>query len=146
MAQLLTVYEGKQTNETINFTMIECYKCGVPFMVPERLRQNWLKSKDEFFCPNGHGQIYTKSTAQILEEKMERQKQLHERELEVIQNRLLDEVNLRQDEEKKRKKSDRLLKRVHNGVCPCCNRSFVNLQRHMKTKHPELNSLKGKQQ
>jgi hypothetical protein len=22
-------------------------------------------------------------------------------------------------------------------VCPCCQRSFQNLSRHMKTKHPE---------
>ena len=28
-------------------------------------------------------------------------------------------------------------KRVGNGVCPCCNRTFVNLQRHMVTKHPK---------
>jgi len=27
-------------------------------------------------------------------------------------------------------------KRVGNGTCPCCNRSFTNLQRHMATKHP----------
>ena len=27
-------------------------------------------------------------------------------------------------------------KRVGNGVCPCCNRTFGNLQRHMATKHP----------
>lgn len=26
--------------------------------------------------------------------------------------------------------------RVSNGVCPCCRRSFENLQRHMATKHP----------
>ena len=28
-------------------------------------------------------------------------------------------------------------KRVANGVCPCCNRTFGNLQRHMATKHPD---------
>jgi len=31
-------------------------------------------------------------------------------------------------------------KRVGNGVCPCCSRHFVNLMRHMKTKHPEHQS------
>jgi hypothetical protein len=25
-------------------------------------------------------------------------------------------------------------------VCPCCNRSFQNLRRHMATKHPEFNA------
>lgn len=28
-------------------------------------------------------------------------------------------------------------KRVGSGVCPCCNRSFTNLRRHMATKHAE---------
>lgn len=27
--------------------------------------------------------------------------------------------------------------RIKNGVCPCCQRSFVALARHMKAKHPE---------
>lgn len=28
-------------------------------------------------------------------------------------------------------------KRIANGVCPCCNRHFVNLERHMTGKHPD---------
>ena len=34
----------------------------------------------------------------------------------------------------------KLKNRVKNGVCPCCNRTFVNLLRHMKSKHPEYDS------
>ena len=29
--------------------------------------------------------------------------------------------------------------RVSKGVCPCCNRHFTNLQRHMASKHPDYN-------
>ncbi len=32
----------------------------------------------------------------------------------------------------------RIKKRVANGVCPCCNRSFKDLARHMKGQHPEF--------
>lgn len=31
----------------------------------------------------------------------------------------------------------KLKKRIANGVCPCCKRSFCNLAAHMKTQHPE---------
>jgi hypothetical protein len=31
----------------------------------------------------------------------------------------------------------KLRKRIKNGVCPCCTRSFTNLRRHLQTKHPE---------
>lgn len=37
----------------------------------------------------------------------------------------------------KSKEAQRLKKRVANGVCPCCTRSFTNLRRHMATKHPD---------
>lgn len=32
----------------------------------------------------------------------------------------------------------RLKNRVGRGVCPCCNRTFRHLQKHMRTKHPEF--------
>jgi hypothetical protein len=35
-------------------------------------------------------------------------------------------------------KHTQLKKRVANGVCPCCHRSFVALRRHIETKHPEF--------
>lgn len=31
----------------------------------------------------------------------------------------------------------RTKKRVANGVCPCCQRHFTALERHMKTNHPD---------
>ena len=30
--------------------------------------------------------------------------------------------------------------RISKGVCPCCNRQFANLHRHMEKKHPEYAS------
>lgn len=35
-------------------------------------------------------------------------------------------------------------KRVQGGACPCCNRHFVQLERHMATKHPEIVGLPKK--
>jgi hypothetical protein len=31
----------------------------------------------------------------------------------------------------------RIKNRVGHGVCPCCNRTFQDLARHMKGKHPD---------
>jgi hypothetical protein len=33
----------------------------------------------------------------------------------------------------------RMANRIKHGVCPCCNRTFLNLQRHMTTQHPSFN-------
>ena len=32
-------------------------------------------------------------------------------------------------------------KRIGNGVCPCCNRSFENLRNHMLAKHPTYSKI-----
>lgn len=36
----------------------------------------------------------------------------------------------------------KLKKRIAAGVCPCCNRSFQNVRRHMANKHPEFTDAK----
>jgi hypothetical protein len=60
-----------------------------------------------------------------------------ERELRAVKCDILREQKLRTDERIAREKVERKLKRVHRGVCPCCKRTFQNIQRHMETKHPE---------
>jgi DNA repair exonuclease SbcCD ATPase subunit len=36
----------------------------------------------------------------------------------------------------------RAKKRHAAGVCPCCNRSFENVRRHMATQHPDFDPAK----
>ncbi len=53
----------------------------------------------------------------------------------------LRETELRRRAEKGAK--TRIKNRVANGVCPCCNRSFVNLARHMHNQHPAFGAGGG---
>lgn len=46
--------------------------------------------------------------------------------------------NLEEALSKEQKSKARLKKRVKNGVCPCCTRSFQNLKQHIATKHPDF--------
>lgn len=50
---------------------IECCNCGVLFQVSATLNANWLKTKQTFYCPNGHPQSYIKSTEETLRERIE---------------------------------------------------------------------------
>jgi len=45
--------------KALAFTIIECYKCHVQFCITNEHNENLLERKTEFFCPNGHGQVYT---------------------------------------------------------------------------------------
>lgn len=84
-----------------------------------------------FYCPNGHPQHYTgKSEEQKRIEELEAKLKYEKQAYTQMTDTMLDERN-------RANKLKRQLNRVHKGVCPCCNRSFVNLKRHMETKHPE---------
>ena len=110
---------------------IECCNCGCIFGVSDFWQQNKRKTKDTFYCPNGHPQSYSESS----EDKMRRERDRAVQE----QARLAEEVTA------KDKELAKLKKRVSAGVCPCCNRTFHNVQRHMKSKHPNVVPLAQKQ-
>lgn len=112
--------------ETSQYTVTGCCICGVQWGVPTELYQYWKRDGTSFYCPNGHRQSMTDTTKQQLERA---QKQLAQKEMEVIAAK----ASL----ERQRKEAQRLRKRAANGVCPCCHRQFVNVARHMHTKHPD---------
>lgn len=133
------VKRGATLDKSLDFILEECCICHVPFFMPSYMKKYLLDNRDKYFyCPNGHSQHYTgKSEAQQLKEQLENERAEWEKSKEGYVNRWLDAEN-------EKSKIQKQLKRTHNGVCPCCNRSFVNLQRHMKTKHPEVISKNSK--
>jgi hypothetical protein len=92
-----------------------------------------------FYCPNGHKQHYTGQSD--ADKERERADQL-QRQLTAAEERAKRQHELREAAERQaaaaRGQVTRIKKRVGNGVCPCCNRTFSDLQRHMHTKHPEF--------
>lgn len=129
---LTQVIRGSIIPDTINFVLEECCNCGIPFLMPAYLRDMLLTKRGEaFYCPKGHSQYYSGKSAEAkLKEQVEDLKKQHAKEYNDMQNKMLDAIS-------EKLKVEKQLMRVHKGVCPCCNRTFTNLSRHMKTKHPE---------
>jgi hypothetical protein len=127
------VERGNTHVETIGFTMEMCINCGMPFFMPTCHYKRLLANKGEtFYCPNGHGQHYAgKTEAEKLKERLEQLEIEKNKREQELQDKWLDALSEKQKIENK-------LKRVQNGVCPCCNRSFHNLQQHIQNEHPEL--------
>lgn len=123
MSTTLTVSQDLRTQN--------CISCGVLFAFPEELDNRLRQTHAAFYCPSGHSQVYLGKTEA---EKLREQLVEKERLLTVARCAEVNERNARQRIERQHK---RICKRVHNGVCPCCNRTFANLARHMATKHPE---------
>lgn len=63
-----------------NLVGVRCFKCACVFYVSEVQNDLWRTHKHEFFCPNGHGQSYVKTKADLLQE------QLDQKRGEVIQH------------------------------------------------------------
>ncbi len=124
------------------FTNVSCYKCGVIWGMPTALNTQRHADKESFWCPNGHSQHYAASEADKLKAKLQAQEQATAAaEKKATRER---EWRLQAEEEKRhterrlaaqRGVTTRMKNRVANGVCPCCNRHFANLHRHMQTKH-----------
>jgi hypothetical protein len=98
----------------------------------------------QVFCPMGHTWVCGKTEAQILRDKLDREKaaRAHERsQADQRQAELRDQRDAAERSARGHKGAHtRTKNRVRRGVCPCCNRHFENLQRHMDTKHPDLGS------
>ena len=119
------------------FERQDCITCFVQFMVPTGFTARRRQDKAAFYCPNGHSMSYTQSEADILRRERDRLKQ-REAQLndEIRQQRELREAADRRASAA-RGQVTKLKKRAAAGVCPCCNRTFTSLARHMAMKHPE---------
>ncbi len=123
------------TEVTIRLAYEECCNCGVVFGMSESLQKKRIQDKGYFWCPNGHQQHYTGISS---DQEIKNLKQQVEHQKNVIGIRVMD---LKTEKSAHRRTAGKLgattkkLKRVGNGVCPDCNRSFKNLRRHMEVKH-----------
>lgn len=107
-----------------------CADCGIQFAITKDFEARRRADHRTFCCPVGHSNAYQ---AESDRDKVARLA----RELAHSQE-LLRSTQAAKDEMQKTMR--RMKKRVGKGVCPCCNRTFLELGRHMKTKHPEFSS------
>lgn len=107
-----------------------CASCGVLFAMPDHLMTTRRENKAAFYCPNGHILTFTLSEVEKLKAELAREKEASQRARDesARKDRLLSAAKAQ---------ATKIKNRVANGVCPCCNRTFVNLQRHIGTKHPD---------
>jgi hypothetical protein len=118
----------------LNLFVSDC-TCGVVFGIPVDLEKRRRADRKPFYCPNGHELYFQgKTDAQKLEEAKARETALRDQLSAAIR-----------DGERTRQALLRDRQRFANGVCPCCNRSFENVRRHMTTQHPDYDVTKVKQ-
>ena len=115
------------------FTSIEgltCGDCGIAFGLSATLHAKVKQTGRRFYCPNGHCISYNTTENERLKQEIERQKRM------VEQNQRLYESE-RASHASTKGQVTKLRRRAAAALCPCCSRSFVQLRRHLASKHPD---------
>jgi hypothetical protein len=125
---------------TISFTetlvVMTCW-CGINHAVPRDLQRYQQRQFDNgeritsIFCPLGHQhQPAGLGRAGELSAQLDAER--------TRTRRLREEVDReRRSHSATKGQITKLKRRVGKGVCPCCNRHFANVERHMATQHPD---------
>lgn len=120
---------------TGELTVLTCW-CGIRHAVPAELRRHQLRRHNDggqvpgIYCPLGHSHCPA-GTPDVEREREQRQS------LEAALRAERDQHDAeRRAHAATKGQLTKTKKRVAGGVCPCCNRSFVNLARHMAGQHP----------
>lgn len=115
----------------VDLVQLECWwreadnaeRCGRIFGVTHQTHE-WMRiNGGTVHCPAGHKIRYGATALSKAEEALARERAAHDQ--------------TRADRDTLKRKEKKMARRLKAGVCPCCQRTFTNMARHMTTKHPE---------
>lgn len=132
----MSVYVGGTVDAAETLHVVNCPTCGVVYAIPDglyRYAKKW-KRQASIYCPASHAWHFTGRTH---EEELRDARDEAARDRAARDQAEADARLARAREAKERKARQRLKARASGGVCPCCNRTFQQLARHMTTKHPK---------
>lgn len=131
-----------QITYSTTLVVITCGDCGIPFGLPQNHLNRLKRDGSLFYCPNGDRICYSENENTRLKAELD--------QVSADRAAWREEARLRRAQLEGEKRHHaatkgqltKTKKRVQNGVCPCCRRSFPELQHHMETEHPDY--MEGK--
>lgn len=137
----MTTFTGKRSTRNMgvvnipleglrDFEFHTCGTCGVVWGMPETFLDARRQDGEWWYCPNGHKWHWSGETVEV---RLRRQ-------LEHTKDSLASARAARDQAQASLRATKgvvtKMRKRVGNGVCPCCKRTFKDLARHMESQHP----------
>lgn len=118
-----------------------CAKCRTPVWLPQALEVAALASrKIIFYCAYGHPQYFPEGECEV--DKMRRERDRARQQVARAEADARAAVASAKQHKQRaaafKGQVTKLRMRAKAGVCPCCNRQFEDLYRHMTTKHPDM--------
>lgn len=122
---------------------VTCCQCQEVFWLTDETHNVLIRSSKGFNCPWGHPLVYPKGESEA--DKLRRENQRLKQNQAYLEDRRREAEEAAKHERARangyKGHATRITKRAKAGVCPCCNRSFENLRRHMDTKHPTFTPM-----
>ncbi len=118
-------------HQSVDFEVDTC-SCGGVYALPSNFIRQRRESHEAWNCPycdrqrsfeNSHENEILRNKVARLERSVERK----QNSLDYANNRVRSLKGV----------ITRTKKRIGKGVCPCCNRHFADVERHMQNKHPD---------
>lgn len=123
-----------------SYVWSDCLTCGVIYAIPASVYDEQQRTGGYHKCPSGHSQGWAKDECET--ERLRRERNLLNQRVAERNDEIRHQKALRERAERTasayKGQVTKLRKRAGRGVCPCCNRSFANLRRHMEAKHPDF--------
>lgn len=113
---------------SVDLYVTTCPSCHVVHAIPDEMRDRCDRTGDNWYCPNGHSIVFTKTREAALTER-------NEALADEAERLRRDNLRLSDDLMTNAKEMRRIKRRIKAGVCTDCHRHFENLERHQKTKH-----------
>ena len=132
---------------TTKLDTINCGECGGIYAIQERFRAQCYQEGKSWNCPycrTGWGYSNNNENAKLKRQleaaEVEKKRLAQEVEYQVKRKReaAAEARYFRSSRDGLKGVLSKMKKRVGRGVCPCCNRHFADLQRHMESKHPDV--------
>ncbi len=123
-----------------SFVSTTCAHCKVEFGLHPDTDRELRRSGYGFKCPYGHALVFNAGPSE--EDKLRQERDRLKQNAAYLEDRLRAEVEHRKAAQNQARAQRGVVTRLKNraaaGVCPCCNRSFAQLRRHMETKHKDF--------
>lgn len=105
--------------------------CGINHAIPRNLDRQAREKGTAVYCPLGHKWIIGETENDRLQKRLAALEGNLKYERERLEREQRSHAATKGQLTKERK-------RTAAGMCPCCQRSFVQLARHMKNQHPDF--------
>lgn len=134
----ITAFDVILNQLQVQIVWTSCCVCNSPVALTKAHYNRAKAAGTAFYCPNGHELSYRETELDRAKQKIAQQELQIERERRNAQFHKNEADRARRSTSAIRGHLTRQKKRIANGVCPCCKRTFHALARHMKTKHPDF--------